>query len=744
MDKTISLGLVIGAALGKDYFSTFDKAEQKVTRLGSALKADLGRQKTIERFGALKKSVSATESEMQAAQKRVATLAREIKGVENPTKAMIRDFDKAKRSAAMLKDKHVRQKEELHRLRGELGRAGIDTRNLSAANIRLGKSIDDTRRKVERLNKAQAGQQAAAERLVAMRGKMIGAVGAIYAASRVVGHGMETSMQMETLGVQANESAASMKALHRELVDTASDKNIRLNPDKITAAIGEIVEKTGDLKFARENIRNIGLTIRATGADGQAIGGIMAEFEKMGSFKSPKEVLAAIDTLATQGKEGAFTLRNLAQLGPRVVTAYTSAVKGARDGATVMREMGAALQIVRMGTGSSEQAATAFESLLADLQDSTKLEQLSNLGIEVFDPEALANGEEKLRPITDLMKEIMDATGGNKSVLGAIFGRESIRAFNGFDEKKLAHFMQINGDGSTVTEDAARLAEQGDAQWESLTASLTRVGDAFSMSLLPAVNAVLEPVADLATWTGRLLEDYPALGRILGGVSVGFMVYATAVGALVAAKWALNTVILKNYLAMLKTSAQLLWAGSLWTANAARIGLMTVAQWAWNVAMSANPIGAVIVGVAALAAGAVWVYKNWDKVTAWFGAKLDWLAEKFSWVGDAWRSIFGGEDAGGTPAKSAPRRGIGAAVNGKTPAPVAAAIAGAMTVTAAGAAPAPAAAAPSHVSTSNSYQIAIQQQPGQNGADLVDEMQREIRKREAAAGRAAMHDGADL
>ena len=37
-------------------------------------------------------------------------------------------------------------------------------------------------------------------------------------------------------------------------------------------------------------------------------------------IKAPEEVLKAIDVLNVQGKSGAFTLQNLAALGPRVIT----------------------------------------------------------------------------------------------------------------------------------------------------------------------------------------------------------------------------------------------------------------------------------------------------------------------------------------------------------------------------------------------------------------------------------------
>ena len=50
------------------------------------------------------------------------------------------------------------------------------------------------------------------------------------------------------------------------------------------------------------------------------------------------------------------------------------------------------------------------------------------------------------------------------------------------------------------------------------------------------------------------------------------------------------------------------------------VGIWSKAQWALNAAMSANPVGLVIIGVAALAAAGYLVYKNWDKISAFFSS----------------------------------------------------------------------------------------------------------------------------
>lgn len=277
-------------------------------------------------------------------------------------------------------------------------------------------------------------------------------------------------MALETrfvrLGIQANKSAEEMDALKRLIFDVSRAPEIRVDPGEITGAIEAIIEKTGDLEFARQNIRNIGVAIQATGASGQAIGELMAELQKMGGFKGPDDVLRAIDTLTVQGKEGAFTLQNLAALGPRVITAYTSATKGARNGATVLREMGAALQVIRMGTGSSEQAATAFERLLAELQTADKIKMLQANGIQVFDP--AQPGAEVLRPISELLLEILKKSGGRRTILGQVFGDEAMRAFSALSPERIEQFMRVQGDGVATMNDAARAAARSEAALNSL------------------------------------------------------------------------------------------------------------------------------------------------------------------------------------------------------------------------------------------------------------------------------------
>lgn len=325
---------------------------------------------------------------------------------------------------------------------------------------------------------------------------------------------VDLELKMTRLGIQAGRTEEEMDTLKKKIFEVAQEKEIRVETTQIHGAIAEIIEMTGDLAFAENNIRNIGLAIQATGAEGKAIGGIMAELQKM-KISDPVNVMKALDVLNVQGKEGAFTLQNMAALGPRVINAYQAT---GRAGTDSLKEMGAALQVIRMGVGSSEQAATAFESMLSSLQDNTKVKKLLKMGVQLYDPEVLAEtGEKQLRPVNELMQDIVASANGSANLLFPIFGQEGIRAFNKLmaDFKKTGQtdiidkFMQMTADGTTTVNDSARAAASSAAALTYLKTAIERFAD----------ENLTEGIAKLADVINSL--DPETVSRIFKGITLG-------------------------------------------------------------------------------------------------------------------------------------------------------------------------------------------------------------------------------
>ncbi|WP_026601690.1 phage tail tape measure protein [Methylomonas sp. 11b] len=321
----------------------------------------------------------------------------------------------------------------------------------------------------------------------------------------------EMERRMTRLGIAADQSDATIKALKDDIYAAATAPDIRIDPSQIITAIEQVLEMTGDFEFSKAQIRNIGIALQATGADASAVGGMFAEFEKAG-IKSPAAVAEAIGTLAKQGKEGAFTLAEFARMGPRLYSAYAAV---GRSGQIASREIGAVAQVVRGATGSSEQATTSIEALLRVFSDTKKIEKLNKAGIKVFDVAELKKGHQVLRPLNQLMADIVKKTKGRATIIQDLLGdSESTRAFGNLikeynltgDTKSLEHFIQLTDDGTTALKDSQRAANDSAAAMTELYSVLQKFAD----------DSLTAPIHFIADELKSLMNDYREFKTLAG------------------------------------------------------------------------------------------------------------------------------------------------------------------------------------------------------------------------------------
>nr|DAI24801.1 MAG TPA: minor tail protein [Caudoviricetes sp.] len=287
--------------------------------------------------------------------------------------------------------------------------------------------------------------------------------------------------RIEALGIVADRSSEEMAALNDQIYKTAQDRDINIDPSELLAAIEKISAKTGDLDFGIENMKNLAYTISATASAGEDIGALAGDlFEKFG-IRDAQSIISTLGLLANQGKMGAFELKDLATQGERVTAAY--AMMG-RKGPNAVAEMGALLQMAKKGTGSAEQAATAFEAVIRNLTDKDKLEALEAAGIKVRN----VNGE--FRSAVDIIKDIIIRTKGDATMLGSVFDTFAIRGVSvmatGYAElrkegksiedsfKMINEFQKANRDGQVVINDSIRMANTFNSAVTSLRAALSQ------------------------------------------------------------------------------------------------------------------------------------------------------------------------------------------------------------------------------------------------------------------------------
>ena len=374
--------------------------------------------------------------------------------------------------------------QQLRRLSSEATRLG---REQVGALSRLGSAADSALGKIDRLgNRYTAFLTGAAG---------IGAVNSV----------IDLDARFTRIGTTVGATAEQVKQLKQEIFDVARAPDIRVDPAEITSAVETILERVGDLDLARQNLRNIALTIKAAQADGADVGALIANnFEKFG-IKDAQEILRARPPIRARRK-GSFTLKNLATQGNRVTGAFS--VFG-QKGIPAVRDLGAVLEVIAKDAGSPEEAATNFEALLAVFSDAEKVKFLQRSHIQVFDPK----NPGRIRELSKLIPEIITKTGGDVLELSKVFDRNALDALKPFITlfkspegfALLNSFVDVQADGASLVNKSATNAATAQAAITSIKATL---GESLDRNLS-------EPIQHLADAINALDPD--KLDRIVDG-----------------------------------------------------------------------------------------------------------------------------------------------------------------------------------------------------------------------------------
>ena len=263
---------------------------------------------------------------------------------------------------------------------------------------------------------------------------------------------------------------------------------------------------------------------------------------------------------------------------------------------------------------------------------STEAYRLLGLNADVMSAKFAAGGETAqaaFNQVVNAIDSIQDPVKKNAVGVG-LFGT----MFEDLEAGVLKSFSKI--DGSLVDAEKT-LSELNRVKYNDLGYAITQVTRSFETALIPsaeragqavyermpeikyAINQVTPHVAalgetfakalpDIITWLGNATQKAVNFANLIinNWSAISPVLYAVA-GAYTAVK--IGTTLLSG--------ATLFLTGVTKTATVVTQAV-TVAQWALNAALTANPIGLVVAGVAALIGIGIALYKNWDKVTAFF------------------------------------------------------------------------------------------------------------------------------
>lgn len=587
MSRDLELKLIIGAEAGK-YFKTLSSARRNAEQLGKEWKS------TNKKLSAVK--------DLQKYKTKLNELKQKQKELGHSNKAL----------DAGIANYTMRYRQAKTAVKG-YGIAVLDAANAQAKLVRQ-------QEKQEKLLKRHARMGDAAAKFQKQRMKMLGAAAGMYAFGRMANSAMQTEEQGLYLRTVINardgdkDAAVGRSMAHARKFSKnslASDKEVldieyNLNSgglsEDVSRSGSELVHKLA--KVTRGVPGQVGKIFATTFNN---LGGAMAgtEDEKMGRIA---DVLAK-----TQFK---FQLENFDQLGQSM--AFASATVAS---AKVNFEQSAAALGVLNGAGlEGSRAGTGFNAMMRNM---------TKAGDELgFGMVRGADGTLDLIATLEGLQGSLDGMDIDErgDLLQKLFGDEGKAAIvpliDQLDNLKDGTDALENSAG-TVSKSYDRFLKSSGGQAKMFGQNLKMIGDVFAGTLLPAINAVLTPVAKFMGLVAFAIEKFPALGWVLG--SLGTVFAALAVKQLV----------------------------------------VTAAQWAWNAAVLAFP-GTWILGIAVvIGAAIIGIAANWDSVKEKLGqvwaafkkfavnigklfmnfSPLGLMIKQIKWVSGALGKLFGGKKA---------------------------------------------------------------------------------------------------
>ncbi len=618
-------------------------------------------QAGIDSFRKLSRDAAITGNQLKAVRGRADELARQLKETREPSAALTKAFEAAKREAQALKVRQSELAEKLHQVRGRLADAGIGTQNLAQHQRALRSRIASTNEQLEAQTQRMAAVTAQQRRMataqqaadkvraragtVAAAGAGATAAGMAAGAPLLKGLGEAKHYDLERVRIGAlglgDEStkealafAEKMKAYGVSQVEKAELMRDAMSVFADTHHAELVMPTLAKMKFA-----NAAVFGQADGAENERKfvdmlkvielrGGLASE----GEFKKQADMVQKVIT-ATGGRVQADEWLNVIKTGGL-------AAKGADDKAfyytlePLVQEMGGN----RVGTAMM----SAYQNLYQGKTTKRALHNLDNFGliadrskvkedkagqVSFMDPGALKGAdlfrqnqfawlEKVLLPtlaakgITD-RKQVEDAIGSifsNRTAAG-LFAQMYLQ------RQQIHKNMRLNEGAAGIDQLEARA--KGTAQGQELD-TLGKVHDlekALGEKVLPLYARGLELVGKAAEGATSFMQNHPTLAKAA----------AVAVGALAASLLVLGPIMLAVASVLGPYAMLRILFGKLGVTGGVLSGVLRGLAGAFSVVMRAvavlgrvllmNPIGLL---VTAIAVAAYLIYRYWEPISEFF------------------------------------------------------------------------------------------------------------------------------
>lgn len=593
-----------------------------------------GQASKIDGFRKTSGQLAVTGQSLEKAKQEAEALAVQFKNTERPTAAQARVLESAKRAADGLQTKYNSLTQSVKRQQAELGKAGINTRNLTNDENRLKNNISETTAQLNRQREVLARVSAQQAKLSAVKSRYesgqklaagarnVGVAGVGMATAGVVAGGavlkpgfdfsLKNSELQAVLGL--DKESPEMKALKGQ-ARTLGDNTAASADDAAAAQI--IVAKSGADKDGilaqTPAILNMSLANKETMEDNAKL--LIGTKSAFGLADDKATHIADVISMTMNKSQATFAglSDSLTYVGPV-----------AKDAGVSLEETAAMIGALHDNNITGSMAGTGSRAVLSRLQAPTgkAYDAIKELGVKTMDSKG------NTRPIFSILKEMQASfeknnlgTGQRSEYMKAIFGEEASSSASvlmaAAASGKLDNLTRLIKSSDGKTEELVKVMQDNlGGDFKEFQSAYEAVGtdlyDQQEESLRKLTQTATKYVLQLDGW----IQKNKGLAQTIGLIAGGALGLIAVIGGIGLIAWpviaGINAII---------AAAGLL--GAVFTTISggvvAAIGAIT-----W-------PVVAV---AAAVVAGALLIRKYWEPVSAFFGGVIEGLMSAFAPVGE--------------------------------------------------------------------------------------------------------------
>ena len=593
-----------------------------------------GQASKIDGFRKTSAQLAVTGQSLEKAKQEAEALAVQFKNTERPTAAQARVLESAKRAADGLQTKYNSLTQSVKRQQAELGKAGINTRNLTNDEHRLKNNISETTAQLNRQREALARVSAQQAKLSAVKSRYesgqklaagarnVGVAGVGVSTAGVVAGGavlkpgfdfsLKNSELQAVLGL--DKESPEMKALKGQ-ARTLGDNTAASADDAAAAQI--IVAKSGADKDGilaqTPAILNMSLANKETMEDNAKL--LIGTKSAFGLADDKATHIADVISMTMNKSQATFA-------GLSDSLTYVAPV--AKDAGVSLEETAAMIGALHDANITGSMAGTGSRAVLSRLQAPTgkAYDAIKELGVKTMDSKG------NTRPIFSILKEMQASfeknnlgTGQRSEYMKAIFGEEASSSASilmaAAASGKLDNLTRTIKNSDGKTEELVKVMQDNlGGDFKEFQSAYEAVGtdlyDQQEESLRKLTQTATKYVLQLDGW----IQKNKGLAQTIGIIAGGALGLIAVIGGIGLIAWP----VIAGINAIIAAAGVL---GAVFTTISggviAAIGAIT-----W-------PVVAV---AAAVVAGALLIRKYWEPVSAFFAGVVEGLMSAFAPVGE--------------------------------------------------------------------------------------------------------------